>query len=98
MAAKLKPGDEYTGPVCYADGWHWTVVPAGDGGEEPDAKLTLGDDGVYRLAADDDASWHARKHMRYARVEMEGGQAGVEVSAEEFDAIQQMLREKRGGE
>lgn len=92
------PGDVYSGSVCFADGWHWSVVPAADGGEQPDAKLVLDDQGVYRFAADNDSSWHDRKHKRFARVEMEGGQTGVDVSPDEFAAIQELLRERRGDE
>lgn len=105
MAAK-KPeqGEAYDGPVCYLDGWHYTVVADPSGSETPEGRpheipgdrLYLDDDGAYRYATDDDtASWHDRKHVGYARIAMEGGQAGLDVSPEEFEAIQEMLRERR---
>lgn len=57
----------YDGPVCYRDGWHWTV--GGDG--EPGKKLYLDDEtGVYRAAAATDESWHDRHHQQFVTAEL----------------------------
>lgn len=87
----------YTQRVCFLDGWHYSVKDDGNGGEIPDERLVLEDDGSYRVATDADTeSWHDRKHTRFATVEMEDGAAGVRVSPDEFEAIQQLLRDWRG--
>lgn len=65
--------------------------------EVPDRKLFLEDDGTYRFATDSDSSWRDRKHTRFATIAMDGGEAGLQVSAEEFAEIQKMLDAKRGG-
>ena len=57
--------DSYTGPVCFRDGWHWSV----DADDQPDQKLYLEDDGTYRPAADGDLSWFERYHKQYTNVE-----------------------------
>lgn len=89
----------YEGPVCYLDGWHWSVVDDGAGGEQPGERLVLEDDGTYRAAADEDVSWHERKHQRFATVEMEDGGPGVRVSEQELAAVQELLaRLREGGE
>lgn len=87
----------YDGPVCYFDGWHYTVV-AGGGGDVPGARLVLEDDGSYRIAAPEDTeSWHDRKHAAFTLVVPEGGVASVVVSAEEMVAVAELLAERRGG-
>lgn len=83
--------------VCYRDGWHWSVVPDADGNDTPGVRLFLDDDGEYRVAAEEDASWHERKHERFATVEMADGGAGLRVSAEEMAEIQLLLAERRAG-
>lgn len=94
--------DYYTGPVCYQDGWHYTVMTGPDGYDAPGEKLHLEDtaDGSefrYRLATEDDASWHDRKHGQYTHIEFEDGSAtGVSVTANELSAIQAFLDERRG--
>jgi hypothetical protein len=91
----------YEGPVCYQDGWHWTVVAGPDGMDVPGERLHLEDDADsgasrYRLATDDDVrSWHERKHVRFATVEMEDGST-TRVTAEENAVIQKVLAEMRG--
>lgn len=83
--------------VCFLDGWHYAVVQDADGADVPGDRLVLEDDGSYRLATDADTeTWHDRKHIRYATVELEDGTASVRVTAEEMEAIRQMLDEKRG--
>lgn len=89
--------DYYTGPVCYQDGWHYTV----DENEQPGVKLHLEDtDGGekfrYRLATEHDASWHDRKHGQHVEVKLEDGGAGLTVTQDELGAIQQFLNERRG--
>jgi len=83
---------DYTGPVCYQDGWHYTV----DENDQPDQRLVLDDDGSYRLANGDDTSWHDRKHGQFAHIALEDGGAGLTVTADELDAIQALLAERRG--
>jgi len=65
----LRPmaGDIYEGPVCYQDGWHWTVIPDENGDDMPGVKLTL-KDGQYRAAELLDESWHDRAHLRFAEI------------------------------
>lgn len=93
------PDGYYDGPVCYSDGWHWTVVAGPDGGDVPGERLHLEDnaDGSrYRFATDSDTrSWHDRKHSQFATVEMEDG-ATTRVTAEENAVIQKVLAEMRG--
>jgi len=60
-------GDTYEGPVCYQDGWHWTVVPDGNGDDQPGEKLTLDGDG-YRIAELADPSWHDQHHQQFAEI------------------------------
>lgn len=66
----------YDGPVCYQDGWHWSVVSDENGNQQPDKKLHLEDseDGTlsrYRFAtAKDTRSWHDRKHKQFVEVQM----------------------------
>lgn len=84
----------YEGPVCYADGWHMTVDENGQPGE----RLFLEDDGTYRTAEEGDESWHDRKHGQFVSIELEDGQAGATVTAEEFEAIQELLAQRRGGD
>ena len=92
----MAAAETYDGPVCYMGGWHWTVVQ-GERGEEPGERLVLDDDGSYHLADETDTeSWHDRKHQRFATFEMEDGAASTRVTAEEYEAIQQLLRERRG--
>lgn len=55
----------YAGPVCYADGWHWSVKTKRSGQQVPDRKLVLEDNGTYRFAKRGDASWHGRKHEQF---------------------------------
>jgi len=104
----------YTGPVCYLDGWHYTVVPNPDGlgnGDKghvydaPGEKLVLEDneDGTefrYRLATDEDTrSWHDRKHRAFATVEYEDGeQPGLRVTADDMAAIREFLETRKAGE
>ena len=83
---------DYTGPVVYKDGWHYSV----DENDQPDQRLVLEDDGSYRLATEDDTSWHDRKHGQFASIALEDGGAGITVTADELDAIQQLLAERRG--
>jgi hypothetical protein len=92
---KAKTTDMYDGPVCYQDGWHWSIKEADDGGHEPDAKLFLDDDGSYRIAAETDESWHDRKHERLATIDMEDGAPGLRVTADEFDAVKEFLNDRR---
>lgn len=83
--------------VCFQDGWHYSVKDDGAGGETPDERLVLDDDGTYRAATDADTeSWHDRKHQRFATVEMEDGAASTRVTPDEYEAIQQLLRDRRG--
>lgn len=56
---------EYTGEVCYMDGWHYTVK---DG--RPDKKLFSNGDGTYRLAKDGDQSHHEQFHEQFKTAEM----------------------------
>jgi len=88
----MSKSDPYCGGVCYQDGWHYSV----DENDQPDQRLVLEDDGSYRLANEDDASWHDRKHGQFAHIELEDGGAGLTVTADELDAIQQLLAERRG--
>lgn len=82
--------------VCFVDGWHYSVKDDGDGGEIPDQRLVLEDDGSYRAATDADTeSWHDRKHVQLATVELDDGSPGVTVTADELEAIKQMLAERR---
>jgi hypothetical protein len=78
--------DSYTGPVCYQDGWHYTVTDDG----EPGVRLFLDDDG-YRAAAANDESWHDRKHQTFATVEMEDGAAALRVTPDQLARIKQIL-------
>lgn len=89
--------DGYTGAVCYQDGWHYTVVQDAAGHDQPGDRLFLDDDGSYRLAVDGDASWHDRKHRGYAMLIPEDGGKGVAVSSDELKAVEELLRERRGG-
>lgn len=74
--------------MYYEDGWHYS-----DSG----TRLYLEDDGSSRPAVEGDLSWHERHHQEYVHVAMEDApQPGLGVSAEEFEAIQQFLRERRG--
>lgn len=83
--------------VCYLDGWHYSVKDDGNGGEEPDVKLVLEDDGTFRAAtAADTESWHDRKHASFARIEMEDGTPGLTVTADDMQAIQEFLAERKG--
>ena len=98
-----KTGAEfYTGPVCYRDGWHWTVVENAAGYHDPGERLVCEDtpDGSefrYRLAtAADTRSWHDRKHGQFVQVVMEDGAAGITVTAEEAAAIREFLDQRRG--
>ena len=85
--------DYYTGPVCYQDGWHYSV----DENDQPDKRLYLDEkDGSYRYATDEDKSWHERQHGQYAHIALEDGGAGLTVTADELDAIQALLAERRG--
>jgi hypothetical protein len=84
--------DYYTGPVCYQDGWHYSV----DENDQPDKRLYLNEDGSYRHANEDDASWHDRQHGQYVHVALEDGGAGLTVTADELAAIEQLLAERRG--
>lgn len=92
----------YDGPVCYQDGWHWTVVTGPDGYDLPGEKLHLedtadGSESRYRLATGDDTrSWHDRKHGQFVQIDLEDGQAGVTVTQEELDAINEFLAKRRG--
>lgn len=61
----FKKSGPYTGPVCYADGWHWSVKKDKNGYDVPDQKLFLEDNGTYRFAQKGDPSWHGRKHENY---------------------------------
>jgi len=45
---------------------------------------------------DGDLSWHDRHHQRFVNVVMEDGSQSEQVSAEEFAAIQDLLKQKRG--
>lgn len=89
--------ETYEGPVCFQDGWHYSVVPDGNGGDVPDARLFLEDDGTYRLAEDSDASWQDRKHAAYQILVPEDGTPAVAVTSEEMAAIQELLNQRRGG-
>lgn len=84
--------DFYTGPVCYQDGWHYSV----DEHDQPGDRLVLQDDGRFRFATGDDRSWHEHAHGQYAHIALEDGGAGITVTAEELDAITQFLAERRG--
>lgn len=53
----------YTGPVFYRDGWHWSD-------EDEPRKLFLQDDGTYRPATDADESWHDRHHKQFVTAEL----------------------------
>jgi len=86
----------YSGDVCYQDGWHMSVVKDAAGHDVPGERLFLEDDGSYRLAVDGDLSWHDRHHQRFVNVVMEDGSQSEQVSAEEFAAIQDLLKQKRG--
>ena len=84
--------DIYEGSVCYQDGWHYSVIQDANGYDIPDAKLFLDDDGTYRLATDDDESWHDRKHGQFATIELEDGdQPGLTVSTDDMAAIKEFL-------
>jgi len=96
MAGKLKPGVTYDGPVCYLEGWHYSVVPA-DVGEEPGQRLVLNEDGSYTVAGPDDQSWHDRKHQRFASIVPEDGSPGLRVTSEELAEIQKLLDQRRKG-
>ncbi len=88
--------DLYEGSVCYLDGWHWSVVDDGAGGERPDRPLYLEDDGTYRFAIDGDESWHDRKHETFTTVEPSDGSPGLRVSPDELAFIKEKLAERRG--
>jgi len=70
--------------------------------EVPDQRLVLEDDDEgnsrYRLATDADTrSWHERKHRRFANIVLEDGvQPGLQVDQNEYEAIQEMLKKRRG--
>lgn len=70
--------------------------------EVPDQRLVLEDDDEgnsrYRLATDADTrSWHERKHRRFANIVLEDGvQPGLQVTQDEYEAIQELLKQKRG--
>jgi hypothetical protein len=83
--------------VCYVDGWHHAVVEGPDGYEVPGDRLVLEDDGTYRPATDADTeSWHDRKHASFTLLVPEGGQPAVAVTADEMDAVRELLDERRG--
>lgn len=85
----------YTGDVCYRDGWHYAVDGDGLEGE----RLVCENDGSYRYASDADTdSWHDRKHGQFVTISPEAGGEGVTVSAEEMQAIQAFLEQRRGGQ
>jgi hypothetical protein len=104
----------YDGDVCYQDdGWHYTAIdhPGGVGNGEPGhvyqvpgERLVLEDtaDGTasrYRLATDADTkSWHDRKHGQFVGIAFEDGTPGVTVTAEEMQAIQEFLDQRRAGQ
>lgn len=134
--------DFYTGPVCYQDGWHYTVVDDPDAREralavaqahvdhttrtgspddvaaaeaeladvqqrrfeKPGDRLHLedspdGSESRYRLATDADTrSWHDRKHGRYAQIAFADGTPGMTVTADEMQAIQAFLEQRRSGD
>jgi len=85
----------YDGPVCYQDGWHMTVVTDAAGNETPGKRLYLEDDGSYRTANKGDESWHDRKHGQFATIALEDGTPGLTVTADELDAIEAFLVERR---
>lgn len=67
----------YKGPVCYQDGWHYTVVKDSaksaefpDGHDVPGEKLYMEDDGTFRLAAGGDLSHHERHHQKFLPMEL----------------------------
>lgn len=61
-------------------------------------RLVQLDDGTYRLAGDDDTASHNQVHgQRFAMIEMTDGSEPTRVTEEEFAAIQELLRMKRGG-
>lgn len=86
---------QYKGDVCYLDGWH-RAVTVNEGGEVLGRKLVPLDGGGYRYATKDDVSWHEQHHASFVTVEMEDSSTGTRVTPEEFDAIQQLLRDRRG--
>lgn len=86
----------YTGPVCYVDGWHCTVGKNENNEDVPGERLVLEEDGSYRLATEEDESHHDRHHQSFVNIEMEDGSEAVQVNPEEYAAIQEMLRQRRG--
>lgn len=60
----------------------------------------VSDDGeslTYRVAGDDDESWHDRFHGRFATISLEGGQPGLTVTADEFESVKRFLESEREG-
>ena len=86
----------YSGGICYQDGWHYSTRIDESDQEVPDKRLYANEDGSYRYATEDDASWHDRKHGQFAHIALEDGGAGLTVTADELDAITQLLAERRG--
>lgn len=84
--------------VCYLDGWHYSLKDDGAGGEEPDVRVVLDDDGTYREATDDDVSWHDRMHGRFATIEMEDASPGLTVTADDMAEIKAFLAERKAAE
>lgn len=77
------------------DGDHYSV----DGDDQPDQRLYLDPEtGSYYIANDDDPAYHERFHQKFVDVEMEDGQPGARVTPEEFEEIQKLLNNMRGGE
>lgn len=87
---------DYDGPVCYQDGWHYTVVTDDDGNDTPGERLVTDGDGSYRLATDDDTPHNDRHATGFVNIELEDAAPGARVTPDEFEAIQQLLRERRG--
>lgn len=89
--------ETYEGPVCFQDGWHYSVVPDASGNDTPGVQLFLEDDDTYRTVEAGDESWQARKQVAFTLVVPEDGAPGVAVTAEEMTAIQALLDQSRGG-
>jgi hypothetical protein len=92
MAAEI-----YEGDVAYQDGWHYAVGEDNQLGERLVLEDTAdGSESRYRLANDaDTASWHDRKHGQFVQINMEDGTPGVTVTAEEMQAVQEFLDQRR---
>lgn len=86
----------YTGPVCFLDGWHYTVVTDGAGNDAPGERLVTDGDGSYRPATDADTSHNDRHATGFVDIALEDGAPGARVTPDEFEAVQQFLRERRG--